>query len=64
VLLLLQHRSVVGGAPGGRRRHAVEAHLPQVESLDTDLNHAHRIVVAHIVVDDVLPEFRNGSKLE
>jgi hypothetical protein len=48
VLLLLQHRWVVGGAPGGRLRHAVETHLPQIESLDTDLNHAPRIVVANV----------------
>ncbi len=39
-----QHRRVVRGTPGLRRRHAVETKASQIQFVDEDIDHTHRVV--------------------
>ena len=47
---LEQHRRVIAGPSGGGRRGTLKPQLPQIELLDERFDHAHRVVLGHIIV--------------
>ena len=48
---LQQQRRVVRGAPGLRRRYAVETKARQIQCVDEDIDYPHRVVLTDIVIE-------------
>src|ERR1700674_3040627 len=60
---LQQHRRMVGGTPGVRRRHPLEAKAGQIQFVDEDVDHTHQVVLDDKVVKTIGQQRNLGSAL-